>query len=110
MLFLLREIVTFTDSSRNANSAGEGRKSGTILTSPIGSSVYFIFVLMYCLAFPPITGSKYSYHIVPISKTYREDTIANLAETVITHFIVAVVHVFSNDTTRIGKDVLGQCK
>jgi hypothetical protein len=35
MLFLLSEIVNFTDSSRNANSAGEGRKPETILTSPI---------------------------------------------------------------------------
>jgi hypothetical protein len=110
ILFLLSEIVTFTDSSRNANSEGEGRKSGTILTSPIGSSVYFIFELIYNLAFPPVTGSKYAYHVVPIGKAYRENSITDLAETIITHFIFAVVHVFGNDTMGICKGILGHCK
>ena len=45
-LFLLRARVTFTPSSRNANSAGGGRKSGITRRSPNGSSVYFVLALI----------------------------------------------------------------
>src|SRR6266700_3636308 len=110
MLFLLSEIVTLTDSSRNANSAGDGRKSGTILISPSGSSVYFIFVLINRLAFPPVTGSQNANNVVPIRKPYRDNAISDLAKTIVTHFFVAVVHVFSDDTMRIGEGVLGHQK
>jgi len=91
MLFLLSEIVTLTDSSRKANSAGEGRKSGTILISPNGSSVYFIFVLINRLAFPPVTGSNYADHIVPIRKAHRDNAISDLAKTIVTHFSFAAL-------------------
>src|SRR5690349_20817370 len=100
MLFLLREMVTLTDSSRNANSAGEGRKSEIIFISPNGSSVYFIFVLINRLAFPPVTGTKYANDVVPICKAYRNNCISDLAKAVVTHFAVAVIHIFSDDTMR----------
>ena len=107
---MLREIVTLTDSSRNASSAGEGRKSGTILISPNGSSVYFIFVLINRLAFPPVTGSKNANDVVAIREAYRDNAIPDLAKTVVAHFFVAVVQVFSDDTMRIGEGVLGYSK
>src|SRR5438876_9424872 len=45
-LRLLKEIVTFTPSSRKTRSSGRGRKSGTTSRSPRGSSVYRIFSLI----------------------------------------------------------------
>ncbi len=110
MLFLLRVIVTLTDSSRYANSAGEGRKSGTILIPPNGSSVYFIFVLIDRLAFPPVAGSEYANDVVPIGKAYGNNAISYFAKTVVTNFFVAVAHVFSDDTMRVGEGVLGHRK
>ena len=60
MLLLLKAIVTFTPSSRNASSSGEGRKSGITLRSPNGSSVYFIFALINCPALSPVAGAQYA--------------------------------------------------
>src|SRR6266436_6109604 len=54
-LRLLREIVTFTPSSRNTRSSGFGRKSGTTLTSPRGWSEYLIFSLIDSFSFAPIS-------------------------------------------------------
>ncbi len=53
-LDLLREIVTFTESSLNANSSGEGSMSAITSTFPKGSSVYLIFVFINLFTFSPI--------------------------------------------------------
>src|SRR6476469_1561738 len=45
-LRLLSAIVTFTPSSRKASWSGGGRKSRTTRTSPMGSLVYFVFVVI----------------------------------------------------------------
>src|SRR5436853_519728 len=57
MLFLLNARVTFTPSSRKANSAGDGRKSCTTLTLPNGSSVYLILAFIDCPSSAPISGA-----------------------------------------------------
>jgi hypothetical protein len=80
------------------------------LISPKGSSVYFVFVLINRLPFPPVTGTKYSNHIVSVRKAYREDTVTGHSKAVVAHFIIAVAHVFSDDTMRVGKGELGRCE
>ena len=45
-LRLLNAMVTLTPSSLKTRSSGRGRKSGTTLGFPRGSSVYLIFPLM----------------------------------------------------------------
>jgi hypothetical protein len=107
MLFLLRDIVTLTDSSRYANSAGDGRKSETIFISPIGSSVYFIFVLIGCLSFPPVTGAEDANYVVSIGKPYGKNAIFDLAKTIESFFVVAVSHIFSDDTMGVCESILG---
>src|SRR5205085_1677458 len=57
-LRLLRARVTFMPSSRNTRSSGAGRKSGTTLGLPKGSSVYLVFALIDPLSFAPIARAK----------------------------------------------------
>ena len=77
-LDLLRDIVTFTDSSRRTSWSGEGRKSFTTLTLPIASFVYLVFFLIYPLPFPPVARAENSYHVLPIGEPYRYDPSCNL--------------------------------
>jgi len=46
MLDLLNERVPLVDSFLKAISSGDGRKSASTFTGPMGSSVYFIFLRM----------------------------------------------------------------
>jgi hypothetical protein len=50
-------------------------------------------VLINRLAFPPVTGSNYADHIVPIRKAHRENAISDLAKTIVTLFSFAVAYV-----------------
>jgi hypothetical protein len=78
-LRLLNAMVTLTPSSLKTRSSGRGRKSGTTLGFPSGSSVYLIFSLIYPLAFPPVAGAKNPNHIVAIGKPDRQDPAFDLA-------------------------------
>ena len=66
-------MVTFTPSSRNTRSSGRGKKSGTTLRSPMGSSVYLIFSLIDSFSFTPIAGSVDADYVLSVSEANRED-------------------------------------
>ena len=90
-LALLSEIVTFTVSSLNASSSGEGRKSVITLTLPNGSSVYFIFLFIYLLSFPPISGTYDSDFVAAICKADCHYSSCNLTETIVSLLFTTVI-------------------
>ena len=76
------------------------------LTSPNGSSVYFIFFFIDFLSLSPITCSNDPNHALAISKADRQDTVSHLPEAVVAFFSPAVANVFCNHTIRIAKRIL----
>ena len=102
-LRLLSAIVTLTPSSRKTRSSGFGRKSGTTLGSPSGSSVYLILSFIDSLSFPPIAGSEDSDYIVTVSKPNSENPTVYPAETEVPQFLGTMGMVFSDDTPSVGK-------
>lgn len=105
-LFLLKAKVTFTPSSLKASSPGDGKKSGTILILPIGSSVYFIFALINGLTLAPIAGAENADDIVSVCKSDSKDATVNYAKTVEALFAMTVLNIFCNYALWIGKSVL----
>src|SRR5947208_16443702 len=105
-LRLLNAMVTLTPSSLKTRSSGRGRKSGTTLGFPRGSSVYLIFPLIYPLAFPPVAGAENPNDIVAIGKPDRQDPAFDLAETVEPLFTGTVRPILGNDTEGIGESQL----
>src|SRR5882672_10346281 len=105
-LRLLNAMVTSTPSSLKTRSSGRGRKSGTTLGFPRGSSVYLIFSLIYSLAFPPVAGAKNPNDIVAIGKPDRQDPAFDLAETVEPLFTGTVRPILGNDADGIGEGQL----
>src|SRR5712691_8381641 len=99
-------MVTLTPSSLKTRSSGRGRKSGTTLGFPRGSSVYLIFPLIYPLAFPPVPGAKDPNDIVAIGKPDRQDPAFDLAETVEPLFTGAVRRILGDDADGIGEGPL----
>jgi hypothetical protein len=106
MLRFESAIVTFTPSSRNANSSGDGRKSGMTFKSPRGSSVYLIFSVIDSLAPSPVTGTKDSNKAPPVSKANRENALSNLAKAVVPLFARAVREILGDYASRIRKSEL----
>src|SRR6266700_132926 len=90
-LRLLKEMVTFTPSSRNTRSSGRGRKSGMTLIFPRGSSVYLILLFIDSLSFSPITGSVDTDYVITVGEANREHPDTNLHETEVPSFTRAVV-------------------
>src|SRR5712691_2111403 len=99
-------MVTLTPSSLKTRSSGRGRKSGTTLGFPRGSSVYLIFPLIYSLAFPPVAGAKNSNDIVPVGKPDGQDPAFDLAEAAESLFTRAVRRILGNDADGIGESQL----
>src|SRR5712691_10278286 len=89
-LRLLKEMVTFTPSSRNTRSSERGRKSGMTLRFPRGSSVYLILSLIDSLSFTPITGSDDTDYVLTILEANRENSGANLPKTDVPLFVGTV--------------------
>lgn len=87
ILLFVNAMVTLIVSSFNASSAGEGRKSSTRLTLPIGSSVYSIFLLIYLLALSPISCSEDSDLLVSIHEPNSQNTLGSSTYAVITVLI-----------------------
>jgi hypothetical protein len=106
MLDFLSEMVTFTLSSFNTNRSGGGRKSLIILGSPIGSSVYFIFVFIYLPSFPPIPCTIDANDITPVSEPDSHNTITDSSDAVVSVFFGTVSHVLYNNTLRFEKSLL----
>ena len=75
----LKERVTLSVLSFNTNSSGEGRKSVMTLTLSMGSSVYFIFLLIKFFSLSPVAGAKKSYFTRPMGESYGQDTAGNPA-------------------------------
>src|SRR6185436_122145 len=90
-------------SSRKTRSSGSGRKSGTTLTLPRGSSVYLVFALMDFLSFSPISRAEDSDDVVAVGKPDRKDAVIHQAEAVMPDFFRAVRRVFGDYAIRIGK-------
>src|SRR6266480_883554 len=107
-LRLLREMVTFTPSSRNTRSSGRGRKSGTTFRSPRGSSVYLILSPVDSLSCAQITGSVDGNHVLTVSEPHCEDASTHLAKTVVPRFAGAVRQVFRDDALRVNERELRQ--
>ena len=96
-LRLLKEIVTFTPSSRKTRSSGRGRKSGTTSRSPWGSSVYRIFSLIDSLSFAPVSSTKDPDNSVTVCEAHSQDTSVHAAKTVIPLLFGAMFQVLGND-------------
>ncbi len=107
---MLSVIVTLTVSSFKASSSGDGRKSETTLTFPIGSSVYLIFSFIDFLSFPPISGADYSDFALSVCKPNCHYPVGDSAKTVKPFFIFTVFKVFKDNTIRIQKSKLCQSK
>ena len=82
MLRRLKPMVTFRLSSLNASWSGDGKKSVMILTGPIGSAVYFVFLLIYCLSFSPVSCANDPDHVISICESNRQYPFINPAEAV----------------------------
>src|SRR5436190_18066678 len=89
-LRLLNARVTFTPSSRNTRSSGGGRKSGTTLGLPSGSSVYLIFALIDSFTFLPIARAENSDDTGAVRESYGQNATARLAEADNALFLSAV--------------------
>ena len=107
---MLRAIVTLTVSSFRASSSGEGRKSGTALTLPIGSSVYFIFLFIYFLSFPPISGANNSDFVFSVGESYSHNSTRSSPKAIISLFVITVFKILQNDTIMIQESKLRQGK
>lgn len=72
--------------------------------------MYFIFAFIDCLTFSPITCAKYTDYVISESEPNREDAATHLAKAVVPLFLIAVTYIFSDDTVRVSKSVLGFAK
>ena len=104
---MLKEIVTLTLSSFKINCSGGGRKSLMTLTSPIGSSVYFIFRLINLPPFSPITRAEDPDYITTTCKSHSQDFVIHLADTIEPAFLTAVSYIFCNNPARIKECMVG---
>src|SRR5207244_4603020 len=95
-LRLLRASVTLTSSSRNTRSSGDGRKFGTTLNLPSGSSVYLIFVPINVFALSPVTGSEYSDKAGSISEANGKDAASDSAEAEESRLVFAMLQVLGD--------------
>jgi len=105
-LRLLSAMVTLTPSSLKTRSSGRGRKSGTTLGLPRGSSVYLIFPLINPLAFPPVAGAEDPNDVVAIGEPDRHDPAFHLAETVEPLFTGTVRRILGDDADGVGEGQL----
>ena len=92
---------------RNTNSSGLGRKSSTILPVFMGSSVYFIFLVICFSPFSPIPRPNNSDASMSFSEAYGHDTAFDLAKAKKPLFFFAVVQILNNYTIGIGESILG---
>jgi len=100
-LRLLKAMVTLTPSSRKTRSSGRGRKSGTTLRFPRGSSVYLIFPLIDVLALSPVAGPEDPDHVLAVREADRQDPAFDPPEAVMALLLQAVGQVFRDHTLRI---------
>jgi len=109
-LRLLKAIVTLTPSSRKTNSSGRGRKSGTTVSFPSGSSVYLILSLIDLPSLAPVPGPEDANHASTVREPHREDTTLDPTEAVVSSFARAVRPVLREDAAWIGEGELRPCE
>jgi hypothetical protein len=107
-LRLLSDSVIFTPSSRNTRSPGAGRKSGTTLGLPKGSSAYLIFALIDLLTPSPVAGTEDANDALPVGKSDGEDTTANRAKAQVALFSGAMRRVRRDNPLEVSKRELSQ--
>lgn len=100
-LRLLKAMVTLIPSSRKTRSSGRGRKSGTTLRSPRGSSVYLIFSLIDSFPLSPVAGPENPDHVLAVRETDRQDPALHPPEAVMALLLRAVGQVLRDHTRRI---------
>jgi len=110
MLDLLKEIVTLTLSSFKINCSGGGRKSLITLSSPIGSSVYFILRLINLPPLSPVTRAEDSDYIAAKSEANGQDPVIHPSNTIESAFPTTVGHIFCNNPARIKEGALSSRK
>ena len=107
-LDLLSPMVTLTCSSRNARSEGGGSVSRTTLMSPMGPSVYVILLLIYPLAFPPVTCAEDTDDVPAVREAHGQNPISDPAEAEEALLLLAVSQVLGDHTIRISEGILGK--
>jgi len=80
------------------------------LTSPIGPSVYVIFLLIDSFAFPPISCAEDADDTFAIREPDRENAFAHATQTEVARLLLAVRHILRNHAQGVGKCVLRQAK
>ena len=103
-------METLTESSLNASSPGDGRKSEMTSRFPSGSSVYLIFTLIDLFPFPPVAGTNNADGGSPICKSDGENTVTNLSKAIVSFFCPTVGEVLGYDTLGISEGVLRLCE
>ena len=73
---------------------------------PIGSSVYFIFLLIDTLAPAPVTGAENPYPAVAPAEAYGQDATIDLTETEKACLTFTVPAIYSNDALWIREGIL----
>jgi hypothetical protein len=102
-LRLLNASVIFTPSSRNTRSSGAGRKSGTTLGLPKGSSVYLIFALIELLTLSPIAGANDTNDARPVGEPDGDYATANRAKAEVALFAGAMRRILGDHPLRVSK-------
>jgi len=80
------------------------------LTSPMGPSVYVIFLLIDPFAFPPIARAEDADGAFPIRKPDSENAFAYASETEEARFMLAVRNILRNHAHGISECVLRKTK
>jgi hypothetical protein len=63
------------------------------LTFPLGASVYFIFLFINPLSFPPISGANDSDHAISVGKSHRHNHTGDFYEAVISFLVTTMFHI-----------------
>lgn len=69
--------------------------------------MYLIFLFIDTFTSSPIARAKDANDVTSVGEPYGQDTVANLAETIVVFLVFATLgQVLCNDTTGIGKGLL----
>jgi hypothetical protein len=79
---------------------------GSLEYLTLDAAALVVFVLIYCLTFPPISGPKDTNDAGPVGETDRENAAIHFAKTKVTLLCFAVCDVFGDDALRISKCIL----
>ena len=80
------------------------------LTSPMGPSVYVIFLLIDPFAFPPISCAEDANDAFPIREPDCENTFAYASEAEEARFLLAVRNILRNHAQGVSESVLRKAK